>query len=314
MVLAGCGGSDGDPDAGSPGDPAGAGTGGPDGVEELTVGYFPLVHTVTAVHAEEAGIFADEGLDITLEQTAGGAQAIPSLVAGEYDITYGNFASIILAVEQGLPLRIIAGNDVGAADHAIMVREDSTFQSAADLEGGRVAVNNLENIGTVAVNALVTDAGGDPDAVEFVELAYPDMQAALDRGDVDAIWQVEPFQAGALEAGHRVLVELFSGPVADMPVAGWVTTEQFADENPEVIQAFRRALAAAVDEVQDNRELLVEKVPTYTEVPVEVVEAVAMPVWDAEPNVEQLQKLADLMESDGITSGPTDVAQIIISD
>ncbi|WP_324278004.1 ABC transporter substrate-binding protein [Blastococcus brunescens] len=163
------------------------------------------MHTATAVHADEEGLFDEQGLDVTLEQTSGGAQAIPSLIAGEYDITYGNYTSALLAAQQGLPIRIIAGNDVGADDHGIMVNEDSPFQEPADLEGARVAVNNLQNIGTVAVRAVLEDAGVDSSTVTFVELPLPDMQGALDAGDVDAIWQVEPFQASSLANGDRML-------------------------------------------------------------------------------------------------------------
>jgi hypothetical protein len=196
----------------------------------VTVGYFPLVHTATAVHADEIGIFADQDLDVTLEQTAGGAQAIPSLIAGEYDITYGNYTSAPLAAQQGLPIRIIAGNDVGADDHSIMVAPDSPYQSAADLAGARIAVNNLQNIGTVAVDAVLEDAGVDISTIDFVELPYPEMAPALLGGDVDEIWQVEPFHASATAAGARVLFPPFSGPVEGMPVAGWLTTEQYAGE------------------------------------------------------------------------------------
>lgn len=295
IVLAACGG------AGGPGGEGSAGSGGGEGeTTSITVGYFPLVHTATAVHAAETGIFEDAGLDVELEQTGGGAQTLPSLIAGEYDIIYGNYTSAVLSAQQGLPVRIIAGNDVGAEDHGIMVNEDSPLEAPADLEGQTVAVNNLENIGTVAVKSIVEEAGVDPSTVDLVEMPYPDMQAALDRGDVDAIWQVEPFKASSLGGGDRQLFQLFSGPVEDMPVAGWQTTAQFTQENPEVVAAFQEALATSADELQGDRERLVELVPTYTEVPAEVVEQVALPRWDASINVEQLTKMSDLMLEYGI--------------
>jgi ABC-type nitrate/sulfonate/bicarbonate transport system substrate-binding protein len=307
LALAACGGDD---DGTS--DTATGAEGGEDGSAALTLGYFPLVHTATAVHADETGLFEEAGLDVTLEQTAGGAQAIPSLIAGEYDITYGNYTSAVLAAQQGLPVRIVAGNDVGADDHAIMVRADAPYQSAADLAGARIAVNNLQNIGTVAVNAVLEDAGVDISTIQLLELPLPDMAAALDAGDVDAIWQVEPFQASASAAGHRVLFPLFSGPVEGMPVAGWLTTEQYAEENPDVIAAFRESLAESISELDDDRERLVELVPTYSQVPAEVVEQVALPAWDADVDVEQLQEMSDLMLEYGIISEEFDVQTIIV--
>jgi hypothetical protein len=75
-----------------------------------------------------------------------------------------------------------------------------------------------------------------------------------------------------------------------MPVAGWLTTVQYAQENPEVIESFRTALAASIEELDGDRERLVELVPTYSQVPAEVVGQVELPSWDAEADAEQLQE------------------------
>lgn len=206
---------------------------------------------------------------------------------------------------------VIAGNDIGADDHGIMVTADSELQTAADLAGKTVAVNNLQNIGTVAVKAVIEDAGVDPASVELVELPFPEMQAALERGDVDAIWQVEPFKARALASGARELFPLFSGPVEDMPVAGWLTTREFLEENPEAVAAFQEAMATSMEQLDGDRERLVELVPTYSQVPAEVVEQVALPAWDAQVDVQQLEEMADYMLSYDIINEPFDVSTII---
>lgn len=277
----------------------------------VRIGYFPLVHTATAVHAEEAGLFEAENLDPELVPTAGGAAAIPALVSGDFDIAYTNYTSALLAAEKGLPVQLVAGNDVGATDHGVFVAEDSVLSAPADLAGRTVAVNNLQNIGTVAFYEHLAEAGVDPREVDLVEMPYPDMSAALERGEVDAIWQVEPFQAMAEQAGHRKIFDLFSGPVDGMPVAGWVTTQEFAEQNPEAVAAFERAITASGEELQENRERLVELVPTYTQVSAELTEEVEMPVFQGELDLEKLQRTADLMEQHGITGGRLDVADLV---
>ncbi|MGJ9404523.1 ABC transporter substrate-binding protein [Arthrobacter sp. KK5.5] len=279
--------------------------------ETHQVGYFPLVHTATAVHADRAGLFEAEGIDVELVQTQGGAAAIPALVSGSIDFAYTNYTSALLAVQQGLPIRLVAGNDVGDSDHGIFVAPDSGIAGVTDLKGKTFAVNNLQNIGTVAVNSLLLDAGLAPGDVKFVEMPYPDMQGALEKGVVDAAWQVEPFQAGAQAAGFTKIGDLFDGSIADMPVAGWVTTEKFAQENPEAVEAFQSAIVASTEELQGDRDALVELVPTYTKVSAEVVEAIEMPRFAGELDQEQLQKAADLMEEYGIIDAPLDVAPLV---
>jgi ABC-type nitrate/sulfonate/bicarbonate transport system substrate-binding protein len=72
-----------------------------------------------------------EGLGVVPVQVDGRARLAQlgvALIAGEYDITDGNYTSAVLAAQKGLPILVIAGNDVGADDHAIMVAEDSRFQ------------------------------------------------------------------------------------------------------------------------------------------------------------------------------------------
>jgi ABC-type nitrate/sulfonate/bicarbonate transport system substrate-binding protein len=288
------------------GSEARAGDGGP-----VQVGYFPLVHTSTAVNAEEAGIFAENGLDAELVATQGGAAAIPALISGSVDFTYSNYTSALLAVEKGLPIRLVSGNDVGSADHGIFVSAGSGIEKVAELKGKTFAVNNLQNIGTVAIKALMEDAGLAADDVKLVEMPYPDMQAALERGAVDAIWQVEPFQSSAKAAGLVKIGDLFSGPVAGMPVAGWVTTEVFAKENPEAVEAFKKSIAASAEDLQDNRERLIELVPSFTKVTADVVEAAEMPRFQGQLDVEQLQKTADLMLKYKITGSELDVQSLV---
>lgn len=302
LLLAACGGGD-------EASPAASGGGG--GASTATVAYLPLVAVATAFRAESEGLFADAGLDVTLEPVPGGAQAIPSLVSGDFDLIYSNYVSLIVAASKGLPLRVVAGNDVGADDHGIFVAAGSDITGVADLAGKRVAVNALNNLGTVLIKNLVKDAGGDPDAVQFLELPFPDMGAALDRGDIDAMWQVEPFQARALGAGATKLVDLFSGPNEGLPVAGWATTQEFAGSSPDAVEAFRSGLAGGSEALNADPSLLQQIVPTYSMVPADVVAKISPPQFEAEADPVVLQRLADLMREFGVLTEPYDVSELV---
>lgn len=302
LVLAGCG------SAGSQEPTASA-----KGSTHISAGVFPLLQSSTAFNAAKTGLFRDAGLDVEIAQTAGGAQTVPAMLTGKYDVIYANYTTGLLAAQQGLPIRVFCGNDVGADDHALIVDEKSSFRQLSDLAGARIAVNNLQNIGTVAINAILEDAGVDISKIKLVELAFPDMQAALDAGDVDAIWQVEPFKASALAAGNRELSPLFVGPVEGMPVAGWLTTQKFAQEHPDALTAFCGALAKSVQQLQGNRKRLVALVPTFTKVSAEVVRQVSLPKWDTVVAPNKLQHLADLMLKYHIIDKPFEVRSVIVA-
>lgn len=280
---------------------------------DVTIGYFPLVHTASIVHAEQAGYLADGGIDAELTQTEGGAAAIPALISGDVDILYSNYTSVLLAAERGLPVVMISGNDIAADDHGIFVPEDSPVESLEDLDGKSFAVNNLQNIGTVALYAQLEELGLTRDAVDLVEMPNPDMAAAATNGNVDAIWQVEPFQTLARQAGLKRIADMFAGPAQDMPVGGWVTTREFAENNPEVIAAFQEALRQSTEDLSNNRELHLELVPEYTQISADVAEELALPHYDAELKVDALQSGADLMVEYGIISEELDVASLTVA-
>lgn len=281
------------------------------GLDPVRVGYFPLVHTATAVNAEENGLFGEEGVEVELVPTGGGAEAIPLLLSGDVDFTYTNYTSALLAVEKGLPLTFVSGNDVGDADHGIFVTKESGIATVADLRGKTFAINNLNNIGNVAILALLDAAGVDAADVKIVEMPYPDMAAALERGTVDAIWQVEPFQASTAARGLVKISDLFTGPVEGMPVAGWVTTKEFAATHLDEVKAFSAAIAASAEELQGDRDRLVQLVPTYTKVTAETVTAIEMPRFAGELDLRQLQKTADLMRQYGMVSTDINIEELL---
>lgn len=278
-----------------------------EGLQEVSIGYFPLVHTSTIVNADEAGYLEEAGIDAELVQTQGGAAAIPALASGNVDITYANYTSALLAAQQGLPIVLIAGNDVGADDHGIYVDPAAGIESIEDLAGKSFAVNNLQNIGTVALYAQLEEAGLSPDDVEVLEMPYPDMAAAVQNGNVDAIWQVEPFQAVAEQAGLVKVGNLFAGPAADLPVAGWITTRDYAEANPEVIAGLRDSLSRSMADLDGNREAFAALVPEFTTVTAEVVQEIDLPVFAPEVDVAKVQEGADMMLEYGLIDEALDV-------
>ena len=130
------------------------------------------------------GFFEERGLDVQAEFGAGGAVIVPSVESGEFDIGLSNVVSLMLAQAEGIEFTVLAGGGVTASGEdpdfsQLIVPEDSDIQSYADLEGKRVAINTLRNVLEVVLREAVDQAGGDHEAIEFVEIPFPDMAAAL---------------------------------------------------------------------------------------------------------------------------------------
>ena len=135
-----------------------------------------------------------------------------------------------------------------------------------DLVNKTIAVNTLDNVGTLTIASALRASDVQADAVKFKEVPFPSMAAALSSGQVDAAWLVEPFITNtAKNLGARMVLDTASGPTADLPVAGYVTTATFAQNNSKTAAAFKRAIRRAQQLCADRQN--VEKVlPQFTQI------------------------------------------------
>ena len=163
------------------------------------------------------------------------------------------------------------GKDFGA----LTVKGDSPLKSPSELEGKKVAVNTLKNINETAVRESVRKAGGDPDKVEFVELAFDQMPAALDEGQIDAAMVVEPALATIKSQGGREIASSLVDVAPDLTVAMYFTSMQYAESEPEVVEKFQKATAESLAYADAHPDEVREIVTTYTKIPPDVLKAAA---------------------------------------
>lgn len=293
-VLAACGGGGGS-DSGGDGD----------GPREVKVGALPILD-VAALHLGiQEGLFEDEGLEITVENAQGGAAIIPAVMQGDTPIGFSNVTSLLIAQSRGLPVQIIAPasastGEAGKDFAAVVVPEDSPIQSAADLAGATVAINTLNNISDTVIRETVRADGGDENAVKFVEMGFPDMPAALEAGNVDAVFVVEPFLTITQKAGARPVAWPYAEAVEDLEVAVFFTSKQTAESEPELIESFTRAMVAAQELASSDEEKL-RAIPTaYTQIDEALLADLTFPRFPSEVSEKSAKGLSDLGEKDGL--------------
>lgn len=307
LTLAGCSGSSGDPEQAASGD---------GGLTPVTVGVIPIVDVAPIYLGVEQGFFEDEGLGVTLELAQGGAAIVPAVVSGEYEFGFSNVTSLLLASQQGLPLKVVApGNlttgEVGKDFAAVVAMPDSGIEDAADLAGKTVAVNTLNNIGDTTVSAVVDAAGGDASKVEFVEMGFPDMPAAVESGQVDAAWILEPHLTRALQSGAEPVSWNYAEVDPNLLIAAYFTTEQLTAKDPDTVDAFTAALKESLSYAEEHPDETRAVLDSYTEIDPAVKEAMVMPRFTPDLDEAQLQLLADLGEQYGVFEEPVDVSALM---
>lgn len=297
MAVASCGGGDDDSSA-SAGDTASddAGGGEPE-TTDLTVGVIPINDILPLPAGINDGTFEDAGLTVEMAEAAGGAAIIPGVESGDYDIGFSNVYSVLKAAEQGLDVKIIAAGpyvgDSGDTDFSGLSTMDPDITSVEDLAGRTVAVNTLSGIAEFAVRETLAQAGVDD--VDLIEVPFPETTAAMESGEVDAAFQVEPFVGQAERAGATVLAQPFSAAQPNMLVAVWFTTGSFIDENPNTVAAFVEAMNQANEKVQADREFANEQLLTYTPTPdLDAAAATTLPVFKTEIDTDSLEESIEI--------------------
>jgi NitT/TauT family transport system substrate-binding protein len=221
----------------------------------LRIGLLPITANLDLFLARERGIFTEEGLSAELTAMAGGAEILPALIGGSLDVGTINVVTHVLAEDQGFRAKAVANPTAqGRGDpvHAILVRADSPIQGARDLEGRTMATNTLNNIDHIMQQVWVRQRGGDPRRVNFLEVPFPQMPAALAQGRVDAIGPTEPFVTVAASQGARVLAYHYKDVNEVTLLAYYGATDDWLGRNADLARRFHRVSQRANEYLAAN--------------------------------------------------------------
>jgi NitT/TauT family transport system substrate-binding protein len=291
-------------------DGGGGGDGGGAEPATLNVGVIPIADVAPLYLGIDKGFFEDQQLTIKPQLAEGGAAITPAVVSGDFQIGFSNTISLLIAASQDLPVQIItqgvlAGKSEEEAWADLLVLKDGPIKEPKDLEGKTIAVNTLKNICEVTIKASLEQDGVDVDTLKFTEVPFPDMNAALEGGRVDAACVVEPFVSQGKAGAARGIDPFYVRTAPDLTVATYFTSTQYAEENPDVVARFVKAMNKShPDEVRD---VLLD----YTEIPPEAAEQIKLPVWRTDLNEPTIEKLSELSEKYGLIEEQPDLDELI---
>lgn len=164
-----------------------------------------------------------------------GPSAMEAIFAGSLDLTYVGTGPALNAhfKSQGSEIRVISGAANGGA--ALVTKNDS-IKTAEDFRGKRIATPQMGNTQDIACRAWlkqngfrVTQTGGD---VLVVPTENPDQLAALQGGNVDAVWTVEPWVTRLEKEGNaKVFLE-----DSDCITTWLVSSVKFLKEHPDLVK------------------------------------------------------------------------------
>lgn len=141
-----------------------------------------------------------------------GPSAMEALFSGALDFSYVGPNPVLNAYarSKGRSAKIIAGAASGGS--VLLLRSGLNLSNPAEFKGLRIASPQLGNTQDVALRAWlksgglnITQQGGD---AHVIPAANPDQLDMMKRGEIDAVWTVEPWGSRLeLETGAKVLLD-----------------------------------------------------------------------------------------------------------
>jgi NitT/TauT family transport system substrate-binding protein len=277
-----------------------------------------IVDNAAMFMAMEKGFFKAEGLELETVPMAGGAVIVQGVTSGDLQIGWTNVISLYQAHAEGFDFKLMGG---GAANvkakhesHAIQVAKASLIKGAKDLEGKTVAVNTLNNIVHLMAMAWIDKNGGSSAKVKFVEVPFPQMEATLSAGKVDAASIHEPFATAAVEKGQvRVLAQPWGDVLPKFLIASWFASEKWLAKNKAMAQAFGRAIGRGVDTIQSDPEGSRAAMIKWAGLNPNLAGKIGLPVFEKGISEKDLQATIDLTQKYKLISKSIK-ARAVISD
>ena len=171
----------------------------------LLVGGLPVTCNLTlpvacAASSADKGAPATSGALFEFSKYSGWPEIKESLMTGRIKAAYMLAPLIMDLADSAIPVKVVSlGHRSGAV---IMVHTDSPYKKFKDLAGKRVAVPSRFAVDYLFLRKMLAKEGMTLKDVQVVEMAPPDMPAALYAKAVDAYATGEPFGAVAQKAGY----------------------------------------------------------------------------------------------------------------
>jgi NitT/TauT family transport system substrate-binding protein len=216
----------------------------------LGVGGKNLLYYLPLTIAERQGYFKEFGLEVAINDFAGGARSLQALVGGSVDVVTGAYEHTLRMQAKGQDIRAVI-ELLRFPSITIGVRKDlaGKIKSAADFKGLKIGVTAPGSSTFITAQHAMVKAGLKPTDASFIGIGGgASGVAAMKKGEIDVISHLDPV-ISKLEADGDIAVlidtrteagtrALFGG---SNPASCVYLKNDFIQANPNTVQAIVNA-------------------------------------------------------------------------
>jgi len=288
------------------------------GLTTVNVAVLPAADAIPLYLGISQGFFKKEGLNVVPSVVPSGAAMVPAVLNGQKQFGFANVLSIIKAASKGVPVQIVTPGVTGNSDFttsasALLVSAKSGIKTAKDVEGHTLAVTSIGDLGMTTTQVWMKRSGADPSKVKFVELGFPEMVPAIERGNVDGAVLLEPFMTKGLTAGLVKAGNPYGAVLGGDPLAIYFGNRQYDDSHPAVVQGFQRGMAASLQYAQSHPVQARQEIAKVFKIDPAVANSMRLPLWQSTLSFASLQKVMGVALEQGLIKKPVDAATLLSS-
>ncbi|SEA32799.1 ABC transporter substrate-binding protein [Rubrimonas cliftonensis] len=204
--------------------------------------------------ARDKGYFAEEGLDVTIDQGEGSAATVTRVMSGAYDAGFGDMNAIVQnAATNPEQAPVMVYQIYNQPPFSILAKADGPVKKASDLNGLTVGAPPGSAV-TKLFPALASKAGIDLATVEIIHVQPNIQEQMLLRGNVDAslVFNVTSYLnliGLGLDPDRDFRFIGYGESGLDIYSNGVMVSRDLHDNHPEAVAGLVRAINRAVMEV-----------------------------------------------------------------
>ncbi|MCP2251975.1 NitT/TauT family transport system substrate-binding protein [Prauserella aidingensis] len=266
--------------------------------------------------ARKEGYFADEGLKVNPIKVDSADKGFNKLNSGEVDVIYSGYTGFFSHQAAGdMDLKLIAdASSAAPKSNAIMVPKNSPLEEPKDLEGKTVGVTPPDTLADILTKAWAEANDVDLDKVNWQPAGFSTTAKGLGKS-IDAAFFPDPFIAmNQQQLGAESRWDPMTGPLKNLPMAGYGTTADFAKENPKTVAAFQRAMVKASNEAEtaDRTKVIDPILVEDIGLPEDIAPMTTLLTFESSLDPERIQRVPDLMVDRGAIKEKIDVKDMIV--
>lgn len=265
-----------------------------------------------AMYANEKGYFAAAGIDAELIPVQGGPAVVAAIAAGEAEVGYSAVVPPINGRLNGVPVKLflVLSHETNEARGIYLAASGkSGIKDLAGVKGKKISFNANGGLCELAWRDHLAAAGLKIEDTEVVVLPFPEQEAALDQGNIDAVCTINPFYASMKANANLGLADIAAGMLADLSTPlisdGMFAKDDWLGTNMETAKKIAQVMDKARTELLADRAALETAAVKHMELTPEAAKGFILPVVKKEMNIApgDVQRVLDAMIRNGMQQG-----------